>query len=319
VPSSETTPETNLEPTPDDAIIVPPLPRRDRIAIITAIVLVTALSWAYLIDMKIRMDQMMGSMDMGNAGAMKMDMGKNMPSEAGASKAGVSGEMASGGMTSGGGMAEAMKIKPWTLIDFGYMLLMWVIMMIGMMVPTAMPMALIYAAIARKALSQGTTLAPTGLFVFGYIVMWSLFSLVATIAQWGLDQAALLSPMMVSTSPIFGALLLVVAGIYQLTPAKNACLEHCRSPAHYISKHWRNGNGGALIMGLEHGAFCLGCCWVLMALLFLGGVMNLLWIAIITLFVLLEKVLPLGDWGGKIAGGGMILFGLVMGGMAYWA
>ena len=204
-----------------------------------------------------------------------------------------------------------MQIKPWTAVDFVYMLLMWVIMMVGMMVPTAVPMALIYAAIARKAAAQGTPLAPTAAFVSGYIVIWSVFSLVATLAQWWLDQAALLSPMMVVTSPGLGAGLLIVAGLYQMTPLKEACLRHCRSPAHFISRSWKPGAFGAFRMGLEHGAYCLGCCWILMGLLFFGGVMSLFWIAGITLFVLLEKVLPFGLVGGRIAGGAMVLIGIV--------
>jgi predicted metal-binding membrane protein len=208
-------------------------------------------------------------------------------------------------------MASAMTTQGWTTKYFIAMLLMWVIMMIGMMVPTAAPMALIYAAIARKAASQGTVLAPTATFVSGYIVMWTLFSLFATLAQWGLDEAALLSPMMVSSSPVFGAAILIGAGIYQMTPMKDACLQHCRSPAHFISKSWRPGAMGAFRMGIKHGAYCLGCCWILMALLFFGGVMSLAWIAGITLFVLLEKVIPFGKIGGKIAGGGLVAWGLV--------
>ncbi len=208
-----------------------------------------------------------------------------------------------------GAMAQ---IKGWTTSYFIAMLLMWVIMMIGMMVPTAIPMALVYAAVARKASQQGAPLVPTSAFISGYIVMWGVFSLGATLAQWGLDEAALLSPMMVSTSPALGAALLVIAGVYQLTPMKDACLKHCRAPAHFISQSWKPGSWGAFRMGIEHGTYCIGCCWILMCLLFLGGVMSLLWIGGITLFVLLEKVLPLGKTGGRIAGGGMALVGLVM-------
>ncbi|MCZ6804471.1 MAG: DUF2182 domain-containing protein [Proteobacteria bacterium] len=156
--------------------------------------------------------------------------------------------------------------------------------------------------------------APTGAFVSGYIAIWFIFSLFATLSQWGLDQAALLSPMMVSNSVGLGASLLVAADVYQWLPIKDKCLQHCRSPVHFISAHWRSGTIGAIKMGLTHGAFCLGCCWVLMALLFVGGVMNLLWIATITLFVLLEKVLPFGDVSGRVVGvlmitaGGIIAF-----------
>ncbi len=142
-----------------------------------------------------------------------------------------------------------------------------------------------------------------------YVAMWTLFSVGATLAQWALDRAALLSPMTMTTSPKLGAAFLVAAGVYQLTPYKDVCLKHCRAPAHFIAEHWRPGALGAFRMGLAHGAYCLGCCWLLMGLLFFGGVMNLLWIAAITLFVLLEKVLPLGRAGGRLAGGAMILAG----------
>ena len=143
----------------------------------------------------------------------------------------------------------------------------------------------------------------------GYIAMWTIFSLVATTAQHALDHAALLSPMMVSTSAVFGAALLIAAGIYQFTPLKNACLRNCRTPAHFLSRYWHAGNFGAFRMGLRLGAFCVGCCWILMGLLFVGGVMNLLWIAAIAIFILLEKTIPFGDVSGKFAGAGMIVVG----------
>ena len=192
------------------------------------------------------------------------------------------------------GMDEVMEIRPWTATDFLLMVVMWAVMMVGMMVPSAVPMTLVYASVARKAAAQGSSFAPTSVFTAGYIFMWCLFSAGASIAQWVLDQTALLSPMIVSASPYLGAGLLISAGAYQLTPMKDSCLEHCRAPAHFFSQHWRPGWGGALRMGIEHGAYCLGCCWVLMGLLFLGGVMNLLWIAAIAVFVLLEKTVPFG-------------------------
>ena len=209
------------------------------------------------------------------------------------------------------GMSEMMEIRPWTGMDFLLMFLMWAVMMVGMMVPTAVPMTLVYASVARKAAAQQSPLAPTSVFVSGYIMIWCVFSAGASLAQWALDQTALLSPMMVSNSPYLGAGLLVAAGGYQLTPIKNSCLDHCRAPAHFFSQHWRTGWTGALRMGMAHGAYCLGCCWVLMGLLFLGGVMNLLWIAAIAAFVLLEKILPLGQAGGRVAGLAMIVLGLL--------
>jgi predicted metal-binding membrane protein len=185
-------------------------------------------------------------------------------------------------------------------------------MMVGMMLPSATPATLVYTAVARKAAREGTPVAPVAAFVLGYLTMWTLFSAGATVAQWGLERAALLSPMLVSNSAVLGGALLVAAGAYQLTPWKDACLEHCRSPAHFVAQHWRPGTGGALRMGMEHGAYCLGCCWVLMGLLFFGGVMNLLWIAAIALFVLLEKVLPFGAGGGRWAGYAMITAGALV-------
>ena len=200
-------------------------------------------------------------------------------------------------------------VQPWTATEFGLRLAMWAVMMIAMMVPTAAPMTLLYAAVARKAAAQHNPLASTFVFVSGYIAMWTIFSLVATIAQHALDQAALLSPMMVSSSAVFGAALLIAAGVYQLTPFKNACLRNCRAPAHFLSHHWRTGNLGAFRIGLRLGAYCVGCCWILMGLLFVGGVMNLLWIAAIAIFVLLEKTIPFGDVSGRFAGTAMILVG----------
>jgi len=201
-------------------------------------------------------------------------------------------------------------MRPWSAADFAMMFLMWSVMMVGMMVPTAAPMALVYAAVARKAAREGTVLAPTAVFVGGYVAAWTAFSLGATAAQWALERAALLSPMMVSTSPALGATLLIGAGLYQLTPAKDACLRHCRAPAHFIAEHWRPGTAGAFLMGLVHGVYCLGCCWILMGLLFFGGVMSLVWIAGITFFVLGEKLLPFGAWAGRIAGLAMAAVGV---------
>ncbi len=203
-----------------------------------------------------------------------------------------------------------MQIRPWTGLDFLLMFLMWAVMMVAMMVPSAAPMILLFAAVHRKQQERGQSFAPVSAFVAGYVAVWSAFSLAATLLQWGLEQAALLSPMMVSASPHLGGGLLVVAGLYQWTPLKYACLKHCRSPIHFLAHGLRKGRGGAFVMGLEHGAFCVGCCWILMGLLFVGGVMNLLWIAAIAAFVLLEKVLPYGAGGGRISGALLVLAGL---------
>lgn len=209
------------------------------------------------------------------------------------------------------GMAN-MQMPVWTAGYFLMMFLMWAIMMIGMMLPSVTPTVLIYASIARKSAGQGTPVAPTGAFVSGYIAIWIGFSSLATLLQWGLDRATLLSPTMVSRSTSLGATLLIIAGIYQWLPLKDKCLHQCRSPVDFITTHWQTGILGAFRMGLSHGGYCLGCCWALMGLLFVGGVMNLLWIAGITLFVLLEKVLPLGDKGGRVMGVLMIGIGTMM-------
>ena len=213
----------------------------------------------------------------------------------------------------------AIQVRPWGAADFILTFLMWAIMMVGMMVPSAAPTVMIYAAVARKAARDRTVVPPTVVFVSGYIVLCTSFCVVATLAQWGLDKAALLSPMMVTTSPAIGSGLLIGAGVYQVTPIKRACLNHCRSPAHFLSEHWRAGITGAFRMGLEHGVFCVGCCWVLMGLLFVGGVMNLLWIAAIATFVFAERMIPLPDspLPGRLTGGTMILGGLIL--LVTWA
>lgn len=225
----------------------------------------------------------------------------------------AAGQMETTGST---GTMALVQVHSWTPVDVALLLAMWVVMMIGMMIPSATPMILLYAQVARKAERENRPLSPTGLFVFGYVVVWTLFSVAATATQWGLDELALLSPMMVATSPALGAGLLIAAGLYQMTPWKDACLRHCRAPAEFLSSHWRRGRAGALRMGFEHGAYCLGCCWVLMTLLFVGGVMNLLWIGAITLFVLLEKAAPMGQAAARFSGVALIATGVAV--MAGW-
>jgi len=190
------------------------------------------------------------------------------------------------------------------------MFVMWAVMMAAMMTPSAAPMILLYAAITRKTRAEGRPVAHSGAFASGYLATWTAFSALATVLQWGLEQAALLSPMMAGTSPYLGGVILIAAGTYQMTPLKHACLKHCRSPVHFLVGHWRKGAGGAFRMGLNHGFYCVGCCWVLMALLFVGGVMNLLWIAALAGFVLLEKIVPHGVLVGRVAGGLLIIAGL---------
>jgi predicted metal-binding membrane protein len=148
------------------------------------------------------------------------------------------------------------------------------------------------------------------MFVGGYLVVWGVFSLAATAAQWALQQGALLSPMLALTSPLAGGVLFILAGIYQLTPLKNACLRQCRSPFAFVLNHWRDGRYGALRMGASHGLYCLGCCWVLMVLLFAVGVMNLIGVAAIAALVFVEKLMRGGVWVGRVGGGAMAVFGV---------
>jgi predicted metal-binding membrane protein len=197
----------------------------------------------------------------------------------------------------------------------GYALLMfsmWWLMMIAMMLPSAAPIVLLHAAVTRKGLARANLAGPkapshrlfltTTAFIAGYLAMWGAFSLVALVAQWVLTRAALLSAMMTPTSKFLGLGLLLVAGVWQLTPFKPVCLRHCRSPISFLSTHWHPGVGGAFRMGIEHGVFCLGCCWFLMGLLFYGGVMNLIWIIGLALLVLVEKVMPVGVVFGRVTG-----------------
>lgn len=209
-------------------------------------------------------------------------------------------------MGMGGDMAMP-QMQPWGAIDFMLTLVMWAVMMVAMMVPSAAPMIFMFATANRRRRQQQGPFVPTGVFVLGYLVVWSGFSALATSAQWGLHTAALLSPTMVSTSPILGGALLLAAGIFQLSPLKHACLTHCRSSIAFLMTDWREGTRGAFIMGLKHGSYCVGCCWVLMSLLFVAGVMNLLWVAIIAAFVLVEKVAPAGHWVSR--GTGLLLIG----------
>jgi len=201
-------------------------------------------------------------------------------------------------------------LRHWSMTDFALTFVMWAVMMVAMMTPSATPMILLYAAIILKSRAADPPVAASASFATGYLIVWTGFSALATGLQWGLEQVALLSPMMVSTSPYLGGALLIAAGAYQMTPLKQACLQHCRSPVHFLSSHWRKGTGGALRIGIDHGLYCVGCCWVLMALLFIGGVMNLLWIAALAAFVLTEKIVPRGVLFGRIAGGLMTLGGL---------
>lgn len=249
--------------------------RRDRVVVLAALALVTGLAWAYTLA------------------GVGMDHGAGMA-----------------GMAQGAGQAM-LEPMPWTLRLAAIMLAMWWVMMVAMMVPSAAPMVLLFAAVNRKQREAGNPYVPTGVFLAGYLAIWGLFSVLATAAQWGLDAAGF-APITTGTSAALGGAILIAAGVYQLTPIKQACLRHCRSPILFLTQHWRPGWAGAWRMGLAHGANCLGCCWFLMALLFVGGIMNVLWIAGLALYVLFEKIVPAGHWLAYASGAALTLWGIGM-------
>jgi predicted metal-binding membrane protein len=200
----------------------------------------------------------------------------------------------------------------WSWAEVGALVVMWTVMMVAMMTPSAAPMILMFAAIHRRRQAEGRPAVPTAIFVLGYLAIWTVFSVVAALAQAGLHAAALLSPAMAATSPALAGGLLVAAGLFQLTPLKRACLAACRSPLSFLMTRWREGAGGAFAMGVRHGLYCLGCCWALMALLFVAGVMNVLWVAAIAVAVLVEKVVPRGDLVGRLAGVVLLAVGVAL-------
>ena len=245
--------------------------RKDRAVVIAAIVIIAAISWAYTVYL----------------------------AETG---------MGTGKMQIGMAMAD---IRPWSSTDVALMYVMWLVMMIAMMAPSAAPMLLMFAAVNRKRRERQAPYVPTAVFLAGYAIVWAAFCLVATAGNWGLHQASLLSSMMgASTSGYLGGALLLAAGAFQWSPLKYACLKQCRTPMGFLMTSWREGQGGALRMGLEHGAYCLGCCWALMLLLFVLGIMNLVWIAALAAFVLAEKAAPKGEWVSRITGVLMVGWGV---------
>jgi predicted metal-binding membrane protein len=256
--------------------------KRDRVVVLAALVLVLGLCWAYLLS---------GA----GMGISAFEMTR---------------------MTAGSGGMAMMTPAVWS---FGYavlMFFMWWVMMTAMMLPSATPMVLLFATMNRRERKAGNPYVPTSIFASAYLIVWAGFSLAAVALQWGLESLALLSPVLASANAAFGGVVLLAAGTYQLTPLKQACLRHCRSPLQFIFAHWRSGADGAFWMGLQHGTYCVGCCWFLMGLLFFGGVMNLYWIAGIAGFVLLEKSVPRGHWLSSvtgtalIVGGGFVLAGI---------
>ena len=222
--------------------------------------------------------------------------------------AGMSAIAAEHDMHAAMGMADMASWGPAEL--FG-LFLMWVVMMAGMMLPSAAPVILLVLNTYRRRGGRDATWSTTA-FVLGYLVAWTAFSAAAASLQAVLHRTALLSPAMVSQSAVIAAGIFLIAGAYQWMPVKAACLTHCRSPLHFLTHEWREGAAGGFVMGCRHGLFCVGCCWALMLLLFAVGVMNLVWVAIIAAFVLVEKLLPRGMWFSRLAGATSIRWGVYL-------
>jgi predicted metal-binding membrane protein len=236
--------------------------KRDRAIAVVGLACVATLAWIYLIYM--------------DWGMRHMDVGMNMV------------------------IMPAM--QHWTAWDLALVFVMWVVMMVAMMIPAASPVILLFTEINRRRNEHQATFVSTGQFLLGYLTAWTGFSILATLAQWALLSAALVSPMMQSTSKALGGGLLLGAGLFQFSRLKHACLAHCRSPMGFLATEWRDGPRGAFRMGLKHGGYCLGCCWALMVLLFVFGVMNLLWVACISAFVLLEKITSANQLFSRLGG-----------------
>ena len=250
--------------------------KRDRLVVIAGLAAVASLAWAHTL-----------------AG---VGMGMNAFQMTGMSDAG----------------ATSVSPVAWSPARALVVFAMWLIMMIAMMLPSAAPVVLLFAAIARKRRTPARAEVGAAAFVAGYLAIWAVFSAGAALAQWAFEMSRLLTPMMQSTSAAFDGALLLAAGVYQLTPFKRACLRTCRSPLGFLMSRWRTGCSAVFGMGLEHGAYCVGCCWALMLLLFAGGVMNLSVIAALTAFVAVEKLAPFGMHSAWISGVLLMAAGLWM-------
>jgi predicted metal-binding membrane protein len=207
----------------------------------------------------------------------------------------------------------AMPMTPeWTSTDFILLVLMWLVMMIAMMTPSVAPLILVFARVNRERKQQDHPFVNAGYLITGYFLVWAVFSVAATSLQWLLQQISLLNPEMKTTNKILGSIILTLTGIFQFTPLKQTCLTHCRSPINFVLLHWKEGKTGALRMGIENGFYCVGCCWMLMVLLFVAGIMNLLWVAFIALFVLVEKISQGTKWIPYVAGFVLITYGILL-------
>jgi predicted metal-binding membrane protein len=262
-----------IDAVPNDSSIVA-LSRHARRLVAGTILLITALAWAYLIHL----DQQMATFAASPSTMAQMGM--------------------------------VMDVA-WRASDLVFTFTMWAVMMVGMMGPSASPLLLLFAEMQAR---RGVRGAPRMALAFGagYFTLWVGFSAGAALAQWALHEARLLTPTMAASSPWLGGAILVAAGAYQLLPAKRTCLTHCQSPLGFLMSHWRDGAGGALRMGVRHGVYCLGCCWALMIVLFVVGVMNLAWVGALSVFILLEKTGWIGARTGRAVGILMIAGGVLL-------
>ena len=275
--------------------------RRDRVIVAASLAALTVIAWTYTLWLAAAMSGDGMSMSGPGMGAdMRMDPAMEMDGM----------EMEAGAALSLGTVL-GISPRPWSSVEAGVTLTMWVVMMVGMMLPSATPMILLYARVGRQSRKEGKPFAATGFFAGGYLLAWVGFALAATLGQW-LMEGTLLSPALASASRIFSGAVLIVAGLYQWTPLKDACLSQCQTPIVFLQRHggFRRDPAGAVGLGLRHGLYCIGCCWALMTLLFVGGIMNVLWIAAIAIFVLAEKVFFPGRLLSRIAGMLLIAAGL---------
>ena len=264
----------DLKPTPIAVL------RRDRIVVVLALTLLTALAWSYLLWLSA--DMSMGGMDMSGFRMIPSGMGLMIPAD-----------------------------MPWRAMEFAFVFAMWTVMMVGMMMPSAAPMILMYARVGRQTQAHGRPLAATVWFGTGFFLVWAAFALLATLVQWAFDRTVLLDFTMATTSTVVGGLLFVAAGSYQWTKLKDVCLTGCQRPFEFLMRNggFRGDATGSLMLGVRHGAYCVGCCWALMALLLVGGVMNVLWIVLLALLILLEKVAPFGRQIALVTGMVLVVVG----------
>ena len=206
-------------------------------------------------------------------------------------------------------MPPHVAVRVWTAYDFLMLIVMWMLMMAAMMLPSTLPMVWIHNTMSQNRKKKRHSSVPTFIFVMGYVATWSLYSIVATLLQWQFHKKGLMDPMMDSNSYLLSGSILLIAGLYQWTPLKEACLNKCRNPVGFLISNWRDTYRGTFNMGLSHGLYCVGCCWALMAILFAVGVMNMLWIVILSVFAIVEKTLLPPAVGKYLIGSLLIVWG----------